>query len=68
MGKEQCLNQLGTAVLVWCSKTVKFDRACQTFVELNLGSTHGAQSESDDAPVLLQSQTYSVRFGTVYGV
>ena len=64
MAKEQCLNQLGTAVLVWCSKSVKFDRVCQTFVELNLGSTHSAPSESDDGPVSLQSQTYSIRFGT----
>ena len=63
MAEEQCLNQLGTAVLVWCFKSVKFDSVCQTFVELNLGSTHGAQSESDDTPVSLQSQTYSIRFG-----
>ena len=45
--KEQCLNQFGTAVSVWCGKSVKFNRVCQTFVELNLGSTHGAPSESD---------------------
>ena len=25
----------GTAVLVWCGKSVKFDRVCRTFVELN---------------------------------
>ena len=62
--KEQRLNQFGTAVLVWCGKSVKFDRVCRTFVELNLGSTHGTPSESDVAPVLLQSRTYSVRFGT----
>ena len=37
---------------------------CRTFVELNLGSTHGTLSESDVAPVSLQSRTYSVRFGT----
>ena len=30
LAKEQCLNQLGTAVLVWCFKSVKFDRVCQT--------------------------------------
>jgi len=29
--KERRLNQFGTAVLVWCGKSVKFD----TFVELN---------------------------------
>ena len=51
-------------VLVWCGKSVKFDRVCRTFVELNLGSTHGTPSESDVAPVSLQSRTYSVRFGT----
>ena len=62
--KEQRLNQLGMAVLVWCGKRVKFDRVCRTFIELNLGSTHGTLSESDVAPVSLQSRTYSVRFGT----
>ena len=60
--KERRLNQFGTAVLVWCGKSVKFDRVCRTFVELNLGSTHGTPSESDVAPVSLQSRTYSVRF------
>ena len=64
--KERRLNQFGTAVLVWCGKSVKFDRVCRTFVELNLGSTHGAPSESDVAPVSLQSRTYSVRFGINY--
>ena len=62
--KEQRLNQLGTAVLVWCGKRVKFDRVCRTFIELNLGSTHGTLSESNVASVSLQSRTYSVRFGT----
>ena len=42
MAKERCLNQFGAAVLVWCGKRVKFNRVCQTFVELNLGLTHGA--------------------------
>ena len=50
--------------LVWCGKRVKFDRVCRTFIELNLGSTHGTLSESNVAPVSLQSRTYSVRFGT----
>ena len=62
--KERHLNQFGTAVLVWCGKSVKFDRVCRTFVELNLGSTHGTLSESDVVPVSLQSRTYSVRFST----
>ena len=62
--KERRLNQFGTAVLVWCGKSVKFDRVCRTFVELNLCSTHGTPSESDVAPASLQSGTYSVRFGT----
>ena len=62
--KVRRLNQFGTAVLVWCGKSVKFDRVCRTFVELNLGLTCGTPSESDVAPVLLQSRTYSVRFGT----
>ena len=43
----------------------KFDRVCQTFVELNLGSTHGVPSESDVVPVLLENRIYSVRFGTL---
>ena len=54
----------GPAVSVWCGKSVKFNRVCQTFVELNLGSTHGAPSESDVTPVLLQSRNYSISFGT----
>ena len=62
--KERRLNQFGAAVLVWCGKSIKFDRVCRTFVELNLGSTHGTPSESDVAPASLQSRTYSVRFGT----
>ena len=62
--KERRLNQFGTVVLVWCGKSVKFDTVCRTFVALNLGSTRGTPSESDVAPVSLQSQTYSVRFGT----
>ena len=62
--KERRLNQFGTAVLAWCGKSVKFDRVCRTFVELNLGSTHGASSESDVVPVSLQSGTYSVRLAT----
>ena len=60
--KERPLNQFGTAVLVWCGKSVKFGRVCRTFVKLNLG--HGTPSESDVAPVSLPSRTYSVRFGT----
>ena len=39
-----------------------FDRVCRTFDELNLILTHSAPSESDVAPVSLQSRTYSVRF------
>ena len=62
--KERRLNQFGMTVLVRCGKSVKFDRVCRTFVELNLGSTHGASSESVVAPVSLQSRTYSNRFGT----
>ena len=59
--KERRLNQFGTAFLVWRGKSVKFDRVCRTFVELNLGSTHGTPSESDVALVSLQSRTlYSV--------
>ena len=58
---------LGSFSLVWQKRLVwqKFDRVCRTFVELNLGLTHGVPSESDVAPVLLENQTYSVRFGTL---
>ena len=63
--KERRLNQFGTAVLVWCGKALSStESACRTFVELNLGSTHGITSESDVAPVSLQSRTYLVRLGT----
>ena len=54
--KGRCLNQFGTAVLVW-GKRVMFDRICRNFVKLSLGSTHDAPSESDVAPVSLQSRT-----------
>ena len=60
--KERCLNQFGMAVLVWYSKSVKFDRVCQTFLQLNLGTTPSAPSESDVMLASLQSQTYSIRF------
>ena len=30
--KERRLNKFSAAVLVWCGKSVKFDRVCQTFV------------------------------------
>ena len=33
--KERRLNQFGTAVFVWCGKSVRFDRVSRTFVELN---------------------------------
>ena len=66
--KERRLNQFGTAVLVWRGKSVKLDRVCQTFIELNLGSTHGTLSESDVAPVSLQSRTYSVRVRYMKGM
>ena len=62
--KARHLSQFGTAVLVWCDKSVKYIRVCQTFFELNLSSTHGAPSESNVAPVSLRSRTYSIRFGT----
>ena len=66
--KEWHLNQSGTSVSLWCGKSIMFDRVCWTPVQLNLGSTHGAPndgaSESDVAPVLFQSWTYSIRFGT----
>ena len=56
MVKEWRLNQLGTTVLVWRRKSIKFDRVCRTFVELNIGSTHSVLSESDVAPVSLQNK------------
>ena len=63
--KELRLNQSDTADLVTGrAKALSSTELCRTFVELNLDSTHGAPSESDVAPVSLQSRTYSVRFGT----
>ena len=47
--KERCLNQFGTAVLVWCGKS------STESVKLYLSSTHGTPSESDVAPVSLHS-------------
>ena len=32
--KERLLDQFGTAVLVWCGKSVKFDRVCRTLSNL----------------------------------
>lgn len=57
MVKKRRMNQFGTMVLVWCGKSVTYDRVCRTFVKLNLGSTLGTPSESDVAPVSLQSRT-----------
>ena len=65
--KERRLNQFGTAVLVWCGKSVKFDRVCRAFVELNIGSTHGVPSESDVPTVSLPSSTYAIKYGDLYG-
>ena len=62
-GKARRLSQFSTAVLVWYAKSVKYDRVCPTFFELNFGSTHGAPSESDVTPISLQTRTYSIRFG-----
>ena len=45
--KEQRLNHFGTAVLVRGSKSVWCGKSSTESVELNLGSTHGALSESD---------------------
>ena len=55
MAKERCLNQFGAAKA----------KSLTESVELNLGSTHDAPSESDVAPVLLQRRTYSIRFVTL---
>ena len=40
MAEKRRMNQFGTAVLVWCGKSIKFDRVCRTFVKLSLGLTH----------------------------
>ena len=61
---KRAATQFVTAVLVWCGKRVEFDSVSQPFVKLNLGSTYGALSESDVAPVLLQSWPYLIRFST----
>ena len=43
-GFRRCSTHVPRAVSesIWCGKRVKFNRVCQTFVELNLGLTHGA--------------------------
>ena len=53
--------------VIWCGKSVKFDRVGRAFVELNIGSTHGVPSESDVATVSLSSSTYAIEYGDLYG-
>ena len=53
--KERRLNQFGTAVLVRYGKKGWCDKNSPESVEFDLVSTHGAPSESDVAPVSLQS-------------
>ena len=53
--------------VIWCGKSVKFDRVGRAFVELNIGSTHGVPSESDVATVSLPSSTYAIEYGDLYG-
>jgi len=68
--KERRLNQFGTAVLVWCGKSVKFDRVCRTFVERNLGSTHGTPSD-DEMSRQCRSKVELIQLGSAhekYGV
>ena len=43
---SQIFLRLELAVLVWWGKSVKFDRVCGTFFELNLASTHGLNQVS----------------------
>ena len=65
------LNQFGTAVLVWCGKSVKFDRVCRTFVELNLGSTHGTPSRLNQMSRQCRSKVELIQLGSAhekYGV
>ena len=52
-GKRAACESIWYGSLVWCGKSVKSDRVCRTFVELNLGSTYGAPPESDVSPVSL---------------
>ena len=40
MAQKWHLNQFGSAVLVWCGKSIRFDRVRQTFVELSLAECH----------------------------
>ena len=58
--KERRLDQLVRQFLFGAAKALRSTES----VELNLSLTHGALSESDVALVLLQSRTYSIRFGT----
>ena len=54
-GKRAASESIWYVIFSLRGKSVKFDRVCRTFVELNLGSTQGTPSESDVAPVSLQS-------------
>ena len=65
-GKEEASESFGTAILVWWAKRVKFDRVCRTFVVLNLGSTNGAPSESNVAPVSLQVELIQLTLGSAH--
>ena len=62
--KERRLNQFSAAVLFGAAKALSWTESVKLLSNLYLGTTHGAPSESDVALVLLQSRTYSIRFGT----
>ena len=46
--KERRLNRFGTALLVWCGKSVNFDRVFRTFLEFNLGLACSKRSDSGE--------------------
>ena len=54
MAKERRPNLFGMAVLIGAAKAFEVAKV-RSFVELNLASTHGMQSESGVTPVSLQS-------------
>ena len=64
MPRGQTGGELGAVGIDWCISTAKVRRLNQFGLLSNLGLTHGTPSESDVAPVSLQSRIYSVRFGT----
>ena len=64
--KERRLNQFGTAVLVWCGKSVKFERVSRTFVELNLGSSQCSVRRLNQMSHQCRSKVELIQLGSAH--